>query len=223
MKKILLIGGFVIASLGMANAQGTVKFYNTTSAFYVSTNGTAANGTTTGVIATSTAAPSGYYFALLVNTGSPVSATPTSSGWALATSDGTTPITGNNYLLAGALSGTGGANGTAVSGVAPGASAYFEVVGWSASLGTSWSQVAAEYQTGNWIAKGYFGFSTDASIATGGVGSPASSAATLFNTTGGIPTGFLLNGVAPAVTPEPGTIALAGLGIASLLALRRKK
>jgi hypothetical protein len=230
MKKILLTGCLILASLGLASAQGTVKFYNIAASFLISTNGTGTgagqNGTTTGLMATSATAPTGYYFALFYDASAPTSASPLTGGWTHATSDGTTALVGNNYVLAGGITGpgtAGGSGGTPVNGIALGGQAHFEFVGWSASLGTSWAQVAPQYATGLWTAAGYFGISSESGlITTGGAGAPASSAAVILGPQANqINSGFNLNGVSPV--PEPTTLALAALGGASLLLFRRKK
>jgi hypothetical protein len=227
MKKILLTGCLILASLGLASAQGTVKFYNITASFLISTNGTGTgvgqNGTTTGLMATSATAPTGYYFALFYDASAPTSASPLTGGWTQATANGVTPLVGNNYIVAGGLSGNGAGAGTAVNGIALGGQAYFEFVGWSASLGTSWAQVAPQYLSGLWTAAGYFGISSESGlITTGGAGAPASSAAVILGPQANqINSGFNLNGVSPV--PEPTTLALVALSGASLLLFRRKK
>jgi hypothetical protein len=125
MKKLLLTGGLILASLALAGAQGTIKFYNTASTYYVSTN--IVGGPTMGVTDTNAG---DYYYALLYDTSVPTSANPLTGGWA----DTGLRASNNTFLFAGGISGPGGLNGVAVSQVAPGASAYFEVVGWSASF-----------------------------------------------------------------------------------------
>jgi len=226
MKKILLTGCLIVASLALANAQGTIKFNNSSAAFLVSTNGNAGvggNGTTTGG---TDKGPADYYYALLYDATTPTSADPLTGGWAatgLIATNSTSPI-----FAAGSLTGPGGANGTAVSQVAPGASAFFEIVGWSASLnGMTLAQMLAANEQGInsplWAGLGYFGVSgeTATALTLGGVGTPATPATSLFGGASGIQGGFDLNGVNP--TPEPTSIALAGLGGLALLGLRRKK
>jgi hypothetical protein len=222
MKKLLLTGSLILASLALASAQGTIKFNNTTASFAVSTNGTGTglgqNGTTTG--ATDKGAGD-YFYELLYDTSTPTSSNPLTGGWTstgLMASNSTSAI-----FVAGSVAGPGGAAGTPVSQVAPGGAAYFEVVGWSASLnGLTLAQMLAENNTGAWTATGYFGFAASlGAITLGGNGTPAAPATALFGGPEGIQTGIDLNGVSP--TPEPATIALAGLGGMALLALRRKK
>jgi hypothetical protein len=212
MKKTILSLGLVVAGAAAVNAQGLVEMYSVSPSFAVSTN-----GVTVGKLAQSSVTADGkYYFALLVDSTTPTSSNPTTGGWTLATSGGAAFL-GTNYVAAGSLAGLGNNKGAAVDGWAAGTSEYVELVGWSASLGTSYAQVAAEALTGLWASTGYYGVSSFGSVASGGIGSPASPANSIFGGTG-IPSGFDLNAV-----PEPTTIALAGLGGLSLLAFRRKK
>jgi hypothetical protein len=222
MKKLLLTGGLILASLALASAQGTIRFNNTSSTFYVSTNGTGVvwgyNGTTTGVTDTNAG---DYYYALLYDTSVPTSADPLTGGWADTGLRAT-----NDFLFAGGIRGPGGGNGVALPQVAPGGSAYFEVMGWSASLNHyTLSQLLFQwnYGSGNWLDTGYFGISSPSAgaITLGGYGTPAWPATSLFGGTDGIQSGFLLNGV--SFVPEPAALALVALGGGSLLLFRRKK
>lgn len=83
MKKLILSAVVVAAGLVAASAQGTVKFYNITAAYAVSTNGNfnsgtgTGYGTTTGAIGTTAVAGAdAYYFALLVDPTAPTSGNP---------------------------------------------------------------------------------------------------------------------------------------------------
>jgi hypothetical protein len=105
-----------------------------------------------------------------------------------------------------------------VNGWAPGTTVFYEVAGWSASLGATWQP---GWLLGNFgAASGFFGISGSASGASGG-GTPPAPPLPLFGGTG-LTSGFNL---APtgAVVPEPSTMALAGLGAAALLIFRRRK
>jgi hypothetical protein len=99
--------------------------------------------------------------------------------------------------------------------------AQFVVVGWSGNIGTTWSAV----QT--WLANpsvnGWIGESAVSAAITPGNpnGSPATPAASLFGLPAGELTKFTLGEIVG--TPEPSTIALAGLGGLALLAFRRRK
>lgn len=211
--------------------QGQIDVYSVgSSAYYISTNNASGNntqaGTGTGVIA-STA--NGYYFALLYSA-TPLADVPTLAGWTVAAN-----FTGTNYNLgAGAIRFTGGAGGSAVSTIPlnPGPSYssgtpwYYMLIGWSSTLGGSGaaSTILTEDAASAWLVNGYFGYSP---VGENVSGNPAASlpAVNMFgNTTGitgyGLPAGFQLDSVIPV--PEPGTLALAALGGASLLMFRRK-
>jgi hypothetical protein len=218
MKKILLACGLMMAGTALVCAQGTIKFNNTSASFLVSTNDTINGGT----IGLTDKVAGDYYYALLYDVTTPTSADPASGGWTATGLIGT-----NGTIFAGGITGPGGANGTAVSEVAPGATAFFEVVGWSASLnGMTLAQMFAANDAGPtsvlWAANGYYGVSspTATALTLGGEGTPASLPPSLFSSPSAIPSGFVLNVIG---TPEPAPIALAGLGGMVLLALRRRK
>jgi len=111
----------------------------------------------------------------------------------------------------------------AVTGWAAGATMFYEVAGWSSSLGTTFNN---SWLTGNvpkpandpvWGTGGFFGLSSIASgVATASPAPPFP----LFGGTG-LP-GFVLGSVG-SVVPEPSSMALAGLGAAALLIFRRRK
>lgn len=209
MKKILAIlalGG--IATVGYS--QGYVDFQSISSAYAVSTNWAAQSISGRVSASTGTTTPL-YYFALIdqayPGSGTPASATAASiSSWSYAG-------LATNYITAGSINA-----GTDVgfNSLTAGTEYYVELVGWSASEGTSYSAVESEFASGSLIPGGYFGVSSVGTLTPGGA-SP-SPAGVLFSSTG-IPSGFDLN----YVVPEPTTLALAGLGGLSLLAFRRKK
>jgi len=108
------------------------------------------------------------------------------------------------------------------------------MVGWSANLGTTWAAALANLQ--NWAANSagivgtaFFGISTSLAIGvTPGTADPGtviigpgSSQAIDGSVATGSP--VVLRPLAVSTIPEPGTMALAGLGGLSLLLFRRKK
>jgi hypothetical protein len=93
---------------------------------------------------------------------------------------------------------------------------FYEVAGWSASLGPVFNPNWLNNQFGG--VSGFFGVSGIASGAAGG-GSPVPAPALpLFGGTG--LQGFSMT---PTTVPEPTSMALAGLGAAALLIFRRRK
>jgi len=211
MKKTLTILALAVsASIGFS--QGTVNFYNIAAGYAVTTNGTAANGTTTGKIDTGV---NSYYFALLIqaNNGTAPSSNPLTGGWSFGS------LINNSTLLAGGV-GNNASKATTVTGWAAGTADYVEVVGWSASLGSTWSAIAAELTSGQWAAAGYYGVSGIGSVTSGGAGTPAAPPAPIFSPTG-VASGWALNGV--GAVPEPTTFALIGLGGLGLAMIRRRK
>jgi hypothetical protein len=119
------------------------------------------------------------------------------------------------YATNSATAGRIAAYTTSVSGWAPGAARFYEVAGWSASLGQAFDP---NWLTGNFRAPGFFGVSAIATGTAGG-GSPVPAPAwNLFGGTG--LTGFNLDPI--NLVPEPSSFALGCLG-ASVLVLRRRK
>jgi len=229
MKKILSILSLGCIATGVY-AQGLVSLYNlsgtlTTNAV-ASTyagNGFTANAGGSGKLSTT----STYYFALLIDASNPGSS-PAAAGWtqALFTPSGGTSgaFVGTNYnLVAGGMIGPKGNQATAIDNWGAGNTMFYEIVGWSANLGSTWSQVSGELADGWANIPGYNGannyFFGVSSVASGASGTPPSGTPlSLFGGTGG----FALSEVGVAV-PEPTSMALAALGGASLLLFRRKK
>ena len=110
----------------------------------------------------------------------------------------------------------GGINGgtATIAGWTPGTTEYVEVVGWSASVGTTWAQFLAEFQSG--YVSGLYGWSSVGTVTSGGVGTPASPPAPLFTPNGP-------SGIQMGVVPEPATFALIGIGGLGLAMVRRRK
>jgi hypothetical protein len=178
-----------------AFAQGLVAFANQPGTQI--SQGSGAN-----VAAIPAGAAGTYYFGLLI------SATGTAGSWSFS------GFYGTNSASAGRIA----AHTGAVTGWQPGASMFYQVAGWSASLGTTFNPVwLVTPPTG---AGGFFGVSPAAQGTAGG-GSPVPAPAwNLFGGTG--LAGFNLTPTGAPV-PEPTSMALAGLGAAALLIFRRRK
>jgi len=232
MKKVLAAIG--LASLGAISlqAQGLVIFSG--GAINISTNNSAGVNSGNATIG-KTQGAGNYYYALFSTTTpittsalvgySTVGATPDASSFAWNnastwTLDTDTSAVAASTATAGRFAATtpnpADGSSTIVPTVAGGTTTYFEVVGWSANLGTSIAQLEASLTAG---VQGYVGES------------PASGGLTLGNGLL-IPTPNLFAAASPALqgfqlgpvtVPEPGTLALAAIGGASLLAFRRKK
>lgn len=222
MKKTIITIAAVVSGLVAAQAQGLVHF-NNSNATLMSTNsavGGAATGVTTGT----------FYYALFAAAsgttvgGSTAAVIPTSSGigtyvWDASNAGSWTEVAlGLNTATAGRFASTtadSNAN-TALNGLAAGTAYAMLVVGWSSSLGSTLSAMEAALASGS--ASGYVGESIVGTITPGNGTSIPSSA--VFGTGAPFINGFTL-GATPI--PEPGTLALAALGGASLLLFRRKK
>jgi len=187
MKKLAAILCLSALTTG-AFAQGLVTFNNGPTTQI--TSGPAGN-----TAALAAGNPGAYYFALLT---SAAQAGPFTFSGAYAT----------NTAGAGRIAG-----GTATLGsVAPGATFYYEVAGWSSTAGATWNPT--------WLVNppaGVFGVSPIGTGTAGG-GNPPAPAWNIFGGTG--LAGFNLN---PTTVPEPSSMALAGLGAAALLIFRRRK
>ena len=197
MKKLAAIACLCALTTG-AFAQGLVTFANQPTTLISS----GSPGNTQAIPA---GAAGSYYFGLLTS----------------ASQTGPFTFTGNygtNLAVAGRLSG-GPNTGVQVNGWAPGATMFFEVAGWSASLGQTFnnSWVNADGSVGTVTGTGFFGVSAIASGVAGG-GPNSLPPQPLFGSIG--VSGFNLG---PVGVPEPSSMALAGLGAAALLIFRRRK
>ena len=215
MKKLLTIA-LLGAAASLSYGQGSVNFSaGALPATRIWTN-SVPGGPNTGSIS----GAGNYYFALFV---SPVSngtnyslsssLDPTGAGFSLVNS----PIGayGTNTVL-GRMNGNPTTDGTLVAGFAPGTSANFVVVGWSANIaGPDWTAFRAWTQGG--AVQGWAGHSSVAeAVQLGGGLIPQG---TIFGGGAGQATGFGLT----LPIPEPSTFALAGLGAAALVIFRRRK
>ena len=235
MKRILLAISVLAVAASSSFAQGTIQVYSTSATFAIYTNNSTYTAALNGVYDTTggktAIAANGFYYALLFQPYNAGLSTinPLSSTYALG-------MMATNLPVAGGIRGAGGATGSAVTGWdAPTDANYntaernnFLLVGWSASLGSSWLTVSNELSTGTWSANGFFGVSALGN-AYAGAGSNTLPAVSVFSVTtgapGGLATGLTLYSVTAGggPVPEPSTMALAALGGASLLLFRRRK
>jgi hypothetical protein len=158
-----------------------------------------------------------YYFMLLTATSTTAfdAGNPLGPDWNVLTYQTGGIAYGTNGFVAGSVTGLGTAAGFS-SGLTPGISYSDMVVGWSASLGTTWDQILPQVETGNWLTQGYFGYSNVGTITPNAYPAPGAS---IFGPTG-IQSGQT---ILYYVEPEPATLALLGLGSLSMLLLRRRK
>lgn len=240
MKKLIITSLCSVAVAGVAFSQGNINWTGpSAAAFTFQTNsmtysmyglnpGASTGGGAIGGGLGATTANGGYYFALLVGavyTGTAEAAPTTLAGfssWSNSGLQATNNPNGNGRTAV--MSGNAGATVNALSTTV---SNNIIMVGWSANLGTTWSTALATLESGVWSGNAFFGTSSvgyvegaDTSVSPGN-----SVFGTAPNSNGsGVPI-FSLNTplylVAPV--PEPGTLALAALGGASLLLFRRKK
>lgn len=191
-----------------------------------------AGGGNVGAAGGSAPAGTGFYYELLYNT----AFTEAQVSGASAPSNSFATLFGGTWLDAG----IGATNAVGAGRLSPnpgntaasvpwnqGTTNNIVIVGWSANLGTSWTTVSNELATGTYIGilgsqMGYFGVSTAGFETT----SPANPGATIIGTAAngtGLPIFSLNTPLYLLPVPEPGTLALAGLGGLSLLLFRRRK
>lgn len=249
MKKILLT---TVAASGLsvaAFAQGYINWTGAAASLYGATNGTAyssfeAAGTATltgteGVTSPNTAANNGalgyqgYYYELL--TSATATAAPTTVAGLGAWSDTGLGATNSFSVAAGRIIQAGGSADTLVNNWPVNATQAAILVGWSANMGSTWAAVLNELQ--NWgtyehnyannaANAGFFGVSAFGSgiqaVASSVTGNQVigAGAGAIYNPAANP---LLMDELGVTVIPEPGTLALAALGGASLLLFRRKK
>jgi hypothetical protein len=235
MKKQILTCMLAAGITSAAFAQGNVNWTGPSfSAITAQTNTTQlafgggasglANGTI-GATISSTAGPDAFYYELLVgSTYSGAAATAPSSATALAswTDSG---LSANNGSVAGRLAVVNGNAGATVNALSATGTNNIILVGWSANLGTTWSAALTSLKNpATIVGTGLFGESTVGYIE--GAGTTVSPGASVFGSAAsanGLPIYSLNTQLEVVTVPEPGTLALAALGGASLLMFRRKK
>ena len=236
MKKIVLATVCVCVMAGAVFAQGSVNW--STIAFNAGTavtntsisplfGGTGVGGT---VGPTVTTADAFYYEILYMPTTTTFGTAPTATSLFNGTWQDAGLSALNATTSAGRLSVTGAnAVNNATVPWSPGTTDNIVMVGWSASLGTTWLAVSNELATRSYITAlagqaGFFGVSTVGYITTLAVGTaPGSTVFGTANTVEGTPIDSLNTPLYALPVPEPATMALAGLGGLSLLLFRRRK
>ena len=225
LKKVLTTIGLFCAVVGTTQAQGLVNF--TSSTQNTTTNDTLGLFGAAGATGKIQGAGN-YYFALLYSTTTPTltaqvgaatvqalnnSYASAANGWTLVTEDVAT-----NTATPGRFLGAGNADSsTTVNGLAAGSAAYFCVIGWSANLGATWAAADAALVSGT---AGFLGQSGSSGLISTGDGIRLTTPG-LFGASAPSIQGFSLG--ATQLVPEPTTIALAALGGAAMLFIRRKK
>lgn len=201
-------------------AQGEIQFNNTAAtATKISTN-SVPNGPPTGLTGTSFGS---YNYALFYSKispsvhGSTAAKFGTVSGLVLDDLNWSFATYGTNTALAGRLfSTTPNLDGsTTVNGVAGGAAAYFVVLGWSSSAGTTLNDLKNTINTtdGFWL-----GESAVSGLLTLGDGGPIPPSSLFGAATPFIP-GFTLG----VVVPEPSSVVMLSMGFSGLWLLKRRK
>jgi len=243
MKKSLLTTLALAVGTLLSNAQGTITIGNaSTTAYLIETNSAQyVPGTYIPQIGSANArtlsTANSFFYEVLTQgavgantaggapTGSPT-LNPFDASWL------DTGVGGKNTTLTrGGITATGNAGGAANAGTwgLPAGSTYdtgsdqwYLIVGWSANLGTTWAAAKAAFPTAT---TGFFGQSQLGYNVAGGANSL--NPVLLWGNGGtgiagaGLTAGFAMGTVGSV--PEPGTFALAGMGLAAMLVSRRRK
>jgi len=205
MKKTLLIAAATGLMAVSSFAQGTLVFANTAiAATKINTN--VLNGSVRGLVGLT---PGFLNYGLFVGASGTTSNNLT---LALNSTGGAALVTGNSTTATGRLDGDGGGSFVGISGFAASTPIAVQVRAWSASYGNDWQSAFNAYAAntpGVW-----WGASIVGSLTLNPVSGPGTA---LFSSTTPI-TGFDVY----TTVPEPSTIALGMLGLASLAFLRRR-
>jgi hypothetical protein len=217
MKTAILKAAALVASLLASESagfsQGYVAFANSTSSRF-STNGfnTAGGG---GVGVAPAAPPGAYYFELLVAPTNQTTINGSLTGWT------DTGVTGTNTSVAGIMATA--SLGCLIPGYGATATANFAVLGWSGNIGPNFSQALAAWNNG----EPQYNYGVTSGIAFMGLSTVAKNVALApqggpYNNVWGASSAGLIQGmVLSPSAPEPGSLALIGLG--ALVLFRRRK
>jgi hypothetical protein len=246
MKKIVLTSFCTLALAGAAFAQGNVGWLTISAgAMTAQTNsgtyspffggGAVQGGGNIGVTTGNASAGTGFYYELLYTgsyNGSTAGVAPTTLTGLGTWTDSSLEASNNPVVSSSGRLVTMNANTAAtVAGMNVGTTNYIMLVGWSADLGTTWGGVNGAYahlQSASYLgglgSQAFFGISNLGFINP--VSTSTSPGAALFGTaatTQGTPINSLNTQLYLIPVPEPGTMALAALGGASMLLFRRRK
>jgi uncharacterized membrane protein YdcZ (DUF606 family) len=236
MKKISLTILALAAVAGVSFGQGYVAWQNSPAGNIIGvTNSTTYSplfgGGATGNGASGVTVAGGsslFYYALLVNTSSSAVATPTTASSLQANWAFTGLLMTNGSTANGRLSEYNPASAALGDPSYVSGTANFLIVGWSSNIaGTNYATVISDLNNWNTVGgtitgNAYFGISTEATLTL-------STSSSVGTTLWGVGAGQINNPSSAPLelyllpVPEPGTMALAALGGASLLLFRRRK
>jgi len=211
MKKLTTIAA-LLGAASLTFGQGVVNFSSGTVKIAI-------NATVGGPSTAYVSGAGSYYFALLEAPTTQTTVDNSLAGWQFTGNYGTNSASGRftgNYTAD---------PGVTIGGLAPGSTANFVIVGWSANIGPTWADAMAAWNGGNTTAGAatvpFFNFGISSVAANNVLGGGAIPVPTLMGTVAGTQAGAMLLGLQPV--PEPTTFALAGLGAAALMIFRRRK
>jgi hypothetical protein len=236
MKKLILTSMALIAGATLVHAQGFLELFDNGGGITTNSGSISSPGVSGTTVKWNVAGAHFDYALLFIPTGIGTSGDLSSAGlndgnWVQLAADlsgnpGPALVGTNTSLAQGSLQGNGGSGSVEAIGINGAAFNYngimgtgdtynysIALVGWSANEGTTWSTVSAELQSGIWNTTGNFGFEV-ASVSPNN-GAPGNTPTAIFGNS------TLVLYAVP--TPEPTTLALAGLGGLSMLFLRRRK